>query len=58
MQSMICISNNKRRNKEEKCCIVWRQQQVLNRAGVDGGLGDCRLLVVGLHPCSFCGVLS
>ena len=43
---------------EEKCCIVWRQQQVLSRAGMDGGLGDCRPLVVGLHPCSFCGVLS
>ena len=23
---------------------------------MDGGLGDCRPLVVGLHPCSFCGV--
>ena len=37
---------------------MWRQQQVLSRAGVDGGLGDCRPLVVGLRPCSFCGVLS
>ena len=37
---------------------MWRQQQVLSRACADGGLGDCRPLVVGLRLCSFCGVLS
>ena len=37
---------------------MWKQQQVLSRAGVDVGLVDCTLLVVGLHPCSLCGVQS
>ena len=44
--------------KEEKCSIMWRKQQVLSRAGADGGLMECRLLVVGHCPCSFCGVPS
>ena len=35
---------------------MWRQQQVLSRAGVNCGLMDCRPLVEGLRPCSFCGV--
>ena len=37
---------------------MWRQQQVLSRAGANGGLGDCRSLVVGLRTYSFCGVPS
>ena len=37
---------------------MWRQQQVLSRASADGGLENCRPLIVGLCPCSFCGVLS
>ena len=37
---------------------MWKQQQVLSGAGVDVRLMDCTLLVAGLCPCSFCGVLS
>ena len=37
---------------------MWKQQQALSGAGVDVRLMDCTLLVAGLCPCSFCGVLS
>ena len=37
---------------------MWRQQQVLSRTGVDVGLMHCRQLVMGLRPCSLCGVPS
>ena len=37
---------------------MWRQQQVLSRAGADVELMDCRPLVVGLRPCSLCVIPS
>ena len=37
---------------------MCKQQQVLSRVGSGVGLVGCTPLVVGLHSCSLCGVLS